>query len=173
MPNDAKRRLPRTSGCLRFCRFGNQHIIRDVRTLAGGNPVARLRWIGGLVIAVCSSVLQAQIAPGDAARGQAQGDPSRGRRLFARKCAGCHSNGAATLISNERKVAPPSFLTLLWNHGPAMRAAMSRKGLAWPRLSGAEMADLSAYLARRRSSEASEIAGGSAGIDRPSRIHDH
>jgi hypothetical protein len=44
-------------------------------------------------------------------------------------------------------VSADEFAGLMWNHGVKMRAAMRQRGLTTPpRLTGQEMADITAYL---------------------------
>ena len=48
------------------------------------------------------------------------------------------------------------MVAALWKHGPAMLLSMRQRNVPWPRFTGAEMADISAYLygleLRRRTS---------------------
>lgn len=81
------------------------------------------------------------------------GDAARGRKLFtARGCAGCHAvpdGGAAAGPSVEQweSIADPIELSrLMWNHAPAMRAAMGARKLPIPLLSAAEFNDITVYL---------------------------
>lgn len=80
------------------------------------------------------------------------GEAARGRAIFAGKgCAGCHAprgqSGVGPALEELRR--PQGAFELagrLWNHVPAMFAALAREGMTWPRISPAEMADLMAYL---------------------------
>jgi mono/diheme cytochrome c family protein len=75
-------------------------------------------------------------------------DPRRGGRLFAKnQCGACHAGGGKDAPALEgRDLAPESVIAALWNHGPAMRADLTRKSLAWPRFDQSEIADMAAYL---------------------------
>ncbi|HEU4369067.1 MAG TPA: c-type cytochrome [Methylomirabilota bacterium] len=81
------------------------------------------------------------------------GTPERGEKLFAeRHCATCHAVGGKggrvgpDLGTARQHVSLTAFAARMWNHGPAMWAKMKEHGLAVPRLSGQEMADILAYL---------------------------
>ena len=93
------------------------------------------------------------VALGHAAPAMAQtSDPEMGRILFLEKqCARCH------LPRGERGVGPAldvlrrpqgemELAGRLWNHVPAMAAALDQNGFAWPQISSREMSDLMAYL---------------------------
>ena len=79
-------------------------------------------------------------------------DPEMGRVVFIEKqCARCH------LPRGERGVGPAldvlrrpqgemELAGRLWNHVPAMAAALDQNGFAWPPISSREMGDLMAYL---------------------------
>lgn len=79
-------------------------------------------------------------------------DPEMGRVVFIEKqCARCH------LLRGERGVGPAldelrrpqgemELAGRLWNHVPAMAAALDQNGFAWPQISSREMSDLMAYL---------------------------
>jgi mono/diheme cytochrome c family protein len=80
------------------------------------------------------------------------GAPERGKRLFADKgCARCHAVGgkrsgrAPSLGPRASRATVTELAGLLWNHGPA-RTASPTPGVAAPRISGQEMADITAYL---------------------------
>jgi mono/diheme cytochrome c family protein len=75
-------------------------------------------------------------------------DPVRGRRVFvAKRCAGCHDTGAAPkLPAPGRRYSSPAMVAALWHHGPAMLGTMKARGVAWPRLDGADISGLIAYL---------------------------
>lgn len=79
-----------------------------------------------------------------------QGSAAAGERVFrAKRCAVCHndpSSGAPKLIGGGRTFASTSLVSALWHHGPQMLDQMKGKGIAWPRFSGPEMANLVAYL---------------------------
>ncbi len=82
------------------------------------------------------------------------GTPERGEKLFADKgCAACHAVGAGKspsaaprLATQAHRVSASEFAGLMWNHGARMWAAMRQRDLAVPRLTGQEMADITAYL---------------------------
>ncbi len=84
----------------------------------------------------------------------APGDSRRGEALFRdRGCIGCHSfrgQGAGTAPDLSRRslrsYSPEAFSALMWNHAPAMWAAMQKKGMAVPQLSQRDSADLFAYF---------------------------
>lgn len=91
------------------------------------------------------------LAPG--ALADVPGDPARGRTVFeAKGCARCHrpseaGPGVGPALEVVRR--PQGMLELagrLWNHAPAMLAALGQAGLAWPALATGDMADLAAYL---------------------------
>jgi mono/diheme cytochrome c family protein len=80
-------------------------------------------------------------------------DAGRGRAVFeARACVRCHQpreQGRATGPALEEIQRPQGLLELagrLWNHAPAMFAAVGKEGLAWPDLSEEQMRDLATYL---------------------------
>jgi mono/diheme cytochrome c family protein len=81
------------------------------------------------------------------------GDAGRGRAVFeAKACVRCHlprHSGGATGPALEDVRRPQGILELagrLWNHAPAMFAAVGTEGLAWPDLSEEQVRDLAAYL---------------------------
>jgi mono/diheme cytochrome c family protein len=83
------------------------------------------------------------------------GTPERGEKLFVDKgCATCHPVGAGKsptaaprLVTQAHRVSAGEFAGLMWNHGVKMWAAMRQRGLTTPpRLTGQEMADITAYL---------------------------
>ena len=81
------------------------------------------------------------------------GDASRGKHLFAAKhCASCHAldgsgaEGTRPGLHWESLADPIELARQMWNHAPAMRAAMAKKGLAPPTLTPAEMNDILVYL---------------------------
>lgn len=81
------------------------------------------------------------------------GSPAEGEKLFASKgCIGCHA-----VLGKGGKVGPDlgkvglkqsatRVAGVMWNHSEAMLKQMESRGIAWPRFSGKEMADLVAYL---------------------------
>jgi cytochrome c551/c552 len=82
------------------------------------------------------------------------GDPESGRALFRdRGCARCHQGSAGQAGPNLGATAqrdPMAFAAAMWNKSPRMIAAMRAADVAVPRLSGEEMADLTAYLGTLR-----------------------
>jgi cytochrome c len=80
-------------------------------------------------------------------------DPVRGSRVFAAKnCTNCHTGpgmpGYKTEISSSgsREAFPMVMIMSVFNNGLNMQAEMKSKGMAWPRFTGREMADLEAFL---------------------------
>jgi mono/diheme cytochrome c family protein len=80
------------------------------------------------------------------------GRPEEGRRLFrAKGCVRCHQAGgeggavgpALTAVAPRE---PADFAAAMWNKGLGMLAAMRAAGVAAPQFTGAEMADVVAYL---------------------------
>jgi cytochrome c2 len=81
------------------------------------------------------------------------GVAERGTRLFAEKgCAKCHlveGSGSGRGPSFGPRASGRTVIELagrLWNHGPALRANQTKHGIGVPRLTGQEMADITAYL---------------------------
>jgi mono/diheme cytochrome c family protein len=78
------------------------------------------------------------------------GDAGRGKQLFtAKRCAECHSlDGAAGKrgLKWETLADPIELGRAMWNHAPAMRAEMEKKGGKLPTLTAGEMNDLLVYL---------------------------
>jgi cytochrome c2 len=79
-----------------------------------------------------------------------RGDLGRGRRIYERKrCGLCHddpSSGAPARSAMGGRMTSFGIAAALWKHGPAMLQKMRERKYAWPRFTGSEMADLSAYL---------------------------
>jgi len=78
-----------------------------------------------------------------------QGNPARGRRLFAKKgCQSCHGDAAAddALIEKDGRFSAARMAAAVWSHGPEMLEEMQNSGREWPRLSGRQMADMIAFL---------------------------
>ena len=108
--------------------------------------------ISGFLIAIA---LVAGSHQGSAATGSLlPGDAARGLAVFqTRGCAGCHNihgkggNGAPDLgEGSDRSLSPYVIAGLLWNHAPAMWAAMEKSGVARPELSEQDAADLFVYF---------------------------
>lgn len=82
------------------------------------------------------------------------GTPEQGERLLSeRGCGQCHAVGkgkarpsGVRLASPGHRVRGSEFAGLMWNHGLRTSTVMKKRGLAPPRLTGPEMADLAAYL---------------------------
>ncbi|RMH02868.1 MAG: hypothetical protein D6702_07545 [Planctomycetota bacterium] len=97
------------------------------------------------------------------------GDVTAGRLLFREKgCISCHraeGEGGDTgpaLDGISRGASPLSIASSLWNHGPAMAAAVASSGMELPTFAGAEILDLFAYLrsiGRRQGAPRFESAG--------------
>ncbi len=88
------------------------------------------------------------------------GNEGRGERLFReRSCGGCHSGtgtpalgeAAADLTGGQAIDSPAALVAAMWKHAPIMQKAILGQGRRWPELSGSDLRDLMAYLARRPS----------------------
>ena len=82
------------------------------------------------------------------------GNAERGIALVKDKgCLVCHSvrgeggKVAADFARSTVVRTPTGLVAGLWNHSRLMERATEKRGVAWPTLTGAELADLSAYLA--------------------------
>jgi cytochrome c2 len=79
-----------------------------------------------------------------------RGDVEVGRKVYQQKrCAACHDNpssGAPPRTAMASRMTSYDMVAALWKHGPAMLKLMQQRGVTWPRFSGSEMADLTAYL---------------------------
>jgi cytochrome c2 len=79
------------------------------------------------------------------------GIAASGRRVFAAKrCASCHEKGSAPRIGEAGSFNGATMVSALWRHGPSMLSEMKKEGVAWPRFEGSQMADLIAYLNRKK-----------------------
>ena len=80
----------------------------------------------------------------------ATGNPRQGKNVFASKgCVACHGaagSDAPNLAGHKGSFSPVSMVSALWQHGPQMLGRMQQKGLAWPRFTTPQMADLIAYI---------------------------
>lgn len=83
------------------------------------------------------------------------GNAEAGRRVFSDKgCVACHRVGETGGSVGPRLDAlkpygsPIALAAAMWNHGPAMTAAMAAKGIARPTFERTELLDLIAYLYR-------------------------
>jgi mono/diheme cytochrome c family protein len=81
------------------------------------------------------------------------GDPKRGNELFAKKfCVSCHQlAGTGGVIGPNldglaQHGAPIFMSTAMWNHGPAMTAAMKSMKVERPTFTASELNDLVAYI---------------------------
>ena len=80
-------------------------------------------------------------------------DASRGKAVFARAaCARCHG-----LETSPVAAAPPvrnwaslsdsvSLVATMWDHAAKMQGELAKEKIAWPKLTGADVADLLVYL---------------------------
>lgn len=81
------------------------------------------------------------------------GDPRRGEELVKSKgCLGCHSVGGkgGKLGPDFERVAgldqPVTIVSAMWNHASAMEQKTRAKAVAWPTLTGDEMAHVMTFL---------------------------
>lgn len=84
------------------------------------------------------------------------GDADLGERWFgAKRCVECHAVGGSggrvgpALDEYARYVGPIMLAEGMWNHGPAMQARQTARGVPIPTFVGREMADIQAYIRRR------------------------
>jgi hypothetical protein len=79
-----------------------------------------------------------------------RGDLGLGRKVYeSKRCGSCHddpSSGAPARSAMSGRMTSFDIAAALWKHGPAMLEKMRERKFAWPRFTGSEMADLSAYL---------------------------
>jgi len=81
-------------------------------------------------------------------------DSKRGAAIFVgQSCTNCHSVSGRGGTSApdlgrrfDRDYTPAGVASLMWNHAPAMWSAIAKQGVAMPRLSDADAADLFAYF---------------------------
>jgi mono/diheme cytochrome c family protein len=98
--------------------------------------------------------LRGDKAPASLAEAAPQaGSPRAGQALFQQKgCAKCHAvDGVGGTVGPDFAKRPPirhmtEMAGALWNHGPAMWGMLKEQGVAFPRLSDREMADVLAYI---------------------------
>jgi len=80
------------------------------------------------------------------------GNAARGKATFAAKgCAACHAPAGkpasgSSLANWESAADPIELARRMWNHAPAMQAAIAAKGGKTPLLTAAEMGDILAYI---------------------------
>jgi len=81
------------------------------------------------------------------------GDPARGKLVFvSRACADCHggrqssSHPGPELTGEKVAGSPAAMVAAMWNHAPMMKEVILEEGRPWPRLTGADLRDLLAYL---------------------------
>jgi cytochrome c2 len=84
------------------------------------------------------------------------GDAERGEAVFAVKhCASCHDGHTAPdLTRNPLLQSPAQIASAMWNHAPKMEEAVQLRGLEWPTLTSADVADLLAFLSARNQQQA-------------------
>ncbi len=83
------------------------------------------------------------------------GRPDRGARLFAERCAGCHTTAAGRTLGPDLAQAaalddPIAIVAAMWNHAPRMEEQARKLGLVWPRFQKGDTADLAAFLLASR-----------------------
>jgi mono/diheme cytochrome c family protein len=78
----------------------------------------------------------------------------RGEQLVQGKgCLGCHAvagkgaKGGVDFARSSVVSTPSAVIASMWNHGGVMAGQAEKRQVAWPELRGAELADISAYLA--------------------------
>jgi mono/diheme cytochrome c family protein len=75
-----------------------------------------------------------------------------GRLLRERGCTSCHAvrgqggKAAADFATSTMVNSPASVIAAMWNHSARMEATAEAKAVAWPVLTGPELADITAYL---------------------------
>lgn len=81
------------------------------------------------------------------------GDPSRGEEILRIKgCSECHETNALgeavgpDLAKWGRYANPISWAQSMWEHAPMMEEAMKRGGVDWPKLEGADLVHIIAYV---------------------------
>jgi cytochrome c2 len=80
------------------------------------------------------------------------GSATRGKRVFDRSCAACHSEtagagGPGPSLAEWAEVTDPlAWAGRMWNHSPEMADAALARGRPWPTLSNQDVADLMIYL---------------------------
>ncbi len=81
------------------------------------------------------------------------GDPVRGESILrAKGCSECHQTRATgesigpDLARWGRYANPIVWAQLMWEHAPVMEEAMRRSGIKWPKLDGADLVHIVAYV---------------------------
>ncbi len=81
------------------------------------------------------------------------GDPARGESILrAKGCSECHQTRATgesigpDLARWGRYANPIVWAQLMWEHAPVMEEAMKRSGIKWPKLDGADLVHIVAYV---------------------------
>jgi mono/diheme cytochrome c family protein len=80
------------------------------------------------------------------------GDAGRGKRVFtARACVSCHGTTGGKVVAKPPNqwnslTDPVALIEAMWDHAANMRDEMARQKIAWPVLSGQDVADLLVYL---------------------------
>lgn len=78
------------------------------------------------------------------------GDPGRGEAVFREnRCIDCHfqsSEDRQKIVRDIQSADAILFATKMWNHIPAMEAAMVTQGVPWPEMSGRQLRDVLAFL---------------------------
>jgi cytochrome c2 len=78
------------------------------------------------------------------------GNPQKGESIFRKnQCIDCHFKTDAEkqkIVGDIKSADAISFATHLWNHIPAMEAAMVTQAVPWPDMSGQDLRDVLAFL---------------------------
>lgn len=81
------------------------------------------------------------------------GDPARGEQILRNKgCSECHDTDTGgdgpgpDLTQWGRYTNPVFWAQLMWEHAPMMEEAMKNAGIAWPKIEGADLVHIVAYL---------------------------
>jgi mono/diheme cytochrome c family protein len=98
-----------------------------------------------VAFAIGCAGLKAKLIPGDAKRGA--------ESFRAQRCINCHAirgegggSGPDLGLIIGRDYTPSWLASIMWNHAPAMWAAMEQQGLPRPRMTEEQAADLFAYF---------------------------
>lgn len=82
--------------------------------------------------------------------GDKPGEPAEGEAVFRKKkCVECHFKTDADkkkIVGDIKSGNAILFATHLWNHIPAMEAAMVTQNVPWPEMTGQELRDVQAFL---------------------------